>query len=132
MGFDKFEQYLALPEISIKYGTAMQLIRVYKKFVIELQLPKDEIMTIDYYKLDTIVPVVNKQKYKDLLTEAKELTRIDLRKRIKEKYKNIYPAKESNKLEKTEIHEYRPTCPYWDGYRCTKDNLIQVDKDEWY
>jgi len=77
--------YLQLPEVSIAPSTARGLILVFQKWVKELGLPEEEVQEIDRRKLLALVPIVDKDNFKDWLLEAKTLSRNDLFQRIRQR-----------------------------------------------
>lgn len=124
--FDKFSQFLADPNVNIPYSTAMQLIRIHKKFRLQMKISKDKLMPIDYNKLDVIIPIANEKNIEELLTTAKDLTRYDLRQMVREK--QGLPV-EDKPMEKPGQQSSVPhlQCPHYKTHDCPYDqNVINV------
>lgn len=86
-GFSSFEQFLANPEIGLKYNTAMAYIRVYEYYVEQLKLPKEEIVEIPFNRLHQLVGKIKdlpKEKQIEWVEKAKVLGRNDFEKEMEE------------------------------------------------
>jgi len=84
LGYESFNQYLATPEVTFHSSTAYRLIQIYEKFVIEFGVPEDKLIQVDRKKLEMLIPFVDKNNYEEWFYKAKELTRYDLDKEIKQ------------------------------------------------
>ncbi len=79
-----FEEYLATPEVHVKRTTAFALKRLYKKIVLDLNIPPDGLP--GWTLLDVICPHINEENKDALLASASTLTRSDLRRLMSEEY----------------------------------------------
>jgi hypothetical protein len=78
-----WEAYLTQPEISISPSHARNLMGIYKKFIVELGVPKEALLGIDQRKLTAIIPVVDSGNVEEKLADARALTRGDLVKSLR-------------------------------------------------
>lgn len=86
-GFDSFEQFLANPEINLKYSTAMAYVRVYEYYIENLKLPKEEVVEIPFNRLHQLAGKIRdlpKEKQIEWIEKAKTLGRIDFEKEMEE------------------------------------------------
>lgn len=72
-----WEAFCAYPEISLSPSHVRNLIRVYKRFVVELGVNINDLAGIDQRKLVALVPSVDKSSVEMKLLEAKTLSRSD-------------------------------------------------------
>lgn len=79
-----WEAYCALPEVSMSPSHARNLMRIYRVFVLGLNVSEVELAGIDQRKLTAILPSVNADNVDTLLADAKELSRSDLNKNLRE------------------------------------------------
>lgn len=79
-----WEAYCAMPDVSISPSHARNLMRIYSVFIGTLGVAKEELAGIDQRKLTAILPKVDSQNCEDLLSEARELSRSDLQKKMRE------------------------------------------------
>jgi|TARA_R100001530_G_scaffold116143_2_gene83185 hypothetical protein len=86
-----FASYLADPEVNISRSTAYRYVGIYRKFVLELGIPLEDLQGLDIIKLDKIQKVVNKKNVKKWLSEIAVLSRSDLTRLIK--YPDTDPMK---------------------------------------
>lgn len=77
-----WEAYCSMPEVSISPSHARNLMRIYRVFVLGLQVPLEELAGIDQRKLTAILPSVDADNVDQLLADAKTLARSDLKKRL--------------------------------------------------
>ena len=89
MDYPTFFSYLHAPETNIDPSIAYLLIRVYKKFDLELEVEPVTLLKVGYSKLDILIPAVTKDNVGEWLTKAEVLSRGDLR--IERKGKDINP-----------------------------------------
>lgn len=78
-----WEAYCLSPEVSISPSHARNLIRIYRRFVLELGVKEDDLADIDPRKLTAIIPTVSKENAEDLLSSARTLSRMDLTRQLK-------------------------------------------------
>lgn len=79
-----WEGYCLSPDVSISPSHARNLIRVYRKFVVELGLPEEALCDIDPRKLTAIIPRISKENGEMMLERARSLSRMDLTQTLKE------------------------------------------------
>lgn len=79
-----WEAYCAMPELSISPSHARNLMRIYRVFVLALNVPLEELAGIDQRKLTAILPSVDADNVSDMLADAKTLARSDLKKKLHE------------------------------------------------
>lgn len=104
--YDHFYEYCN--EIDMREDTASRLVSIYEKFILQYQLPIEEIKEIDYTKLYLIKKVSEtKETAEHWVEEAKVLTYRDLQKRVKEVTSGVEQM----------------TCPHGNTYliRCCRD-----------
>lgn len=70
--------YCASPELGISESSAGNLMRIYRKFVIDLGLSEEDLVGIDSRKLSMILPAVTPDTVSELLSRARTLSRSDL------------------------------------------------------
>ena len=74
-----FYAYLHTPDTKFNPSLAYQLIRVYEKYVLELEVDQTKLLEVGYSKLDILKDVVTKENVYGKLEEAIPLGRSDLR-----------------------------------------------------
>lgn len=79
-----WEAYCMLPEVSISPSHARNLMRLYHTFIIERGIEAQKLAKIDQRKLLAIAPVVDEDNAEEMLAHARELSRPDLVKLLKE------------------------------------------------
>jgi len=84
LGYDTFESYIAQPELAFSRSSVYRLIQIYKKFVLENNVAPERLSEIEWTKLAVVTPHVNKDNMENLLHDAKELSRSDLKQKIKD------------------------------------------------
>lgn len=102
LGYETFEQWLGVPEISLSRSHAYALTGAYEELVIERGIPVDRLITIEITKLTEILPAVKRGDVDvfDALSDAEVLSRSDLR----EKFHH-------EKTGKLDAETARPICP---------------------
>jgi hypothetical protein len=78
LGYDTFEAFLADPDIDIARRTAYRLIRIYKKYILELGCATDALIEAGPSKLDEMASYVTEENKMQLLNTASTLSRSDL------------------------------------------------------
>lgn len=105
LGYDTWESFLAIPEISISRFFAYKLIQVHLIWVKQFNVSPAK-LDIDIEKLYMAGTMATEKNYKEMLEKAKQLSRSDLSEEIREakgdqKEKAYIPEKKS----------YIVTCP---------------------
>jgi hypothetical protein len=82
--WDSFPEYLQ--DMNLPDGTASKLINIYKKFVLEFQIPEQRLIDAGgWTKIATLLPIVtNKEDAEEWIHKASVLSIRDLQKEIKE------------------------------------------------
>jgi len=81
--YKDFHEYAEL-ELGMKRSTARYRIQVYEKFVIELDLDKDILRSLDWSKGRLLLPVIDKANADGLLKKLKEMTYREVAAMVKE------------------------------------------------
>lgn len=89
IGYKTFEVYLADPDIDISRTTAFKLKGVYETFILELKVPPAGLLPAGYDKLDTIRPYITEENADEWIYKAAALSRIDLRREVRESFVDI-------------------------------------------
>lgn len=84
MGYSSWRNYCNSPEVSVAMRTANRAVKIYDNLVEGLDIEPDKLSGIDQVKLEEITKVVNENNKEQWLAEAKELSREDVRKRVRE------------------------------------------------
>ena len=79
LDYDTFEAYIAQPELGFDRTSVYRFISIYEKFVIELKVPHEGLLSLDYNKLDMLIPHITEENKEELLNKAQTLSRSDLR-----------------------------------------------------
>src|SRR3990167_4934968 len=81
LGYDTFEAYLGMPELSFKRKTAYVLMAIYRTFVLQLGYEPDRVSEAEWSKLSLIMPILNVQPnaHKDWFNKALALSVSDLK-----------------------------------------------------
>jgi hypothetical protein len=82
--YDTFESYIAQPELSFDRSSVYRLIQIYETFVLKYNVAPERLSEIEWTKLALVAPHTNKENYEDLLADARELSRSDLREKFTE------------------------------------------------
>jgi len=77
LGYDTWKEFLAQPDICYKESTVRSLIGIYKKYILELSVDEDRLMSIGHYRLRLISPVVQDDP-EEWLNKAEHLSLSDL------------------------------------------------------
>lgn len=100
LGYERFTEWIATPEISLGRSQAYALTSIYQEFVVERGVPVDDLAYIEPTKLaDTLPAVRSGHPVGEALADATELSRSDL----KAKYGGVRPKAD----EPTDL----PICP---------------------
>ena len=80
LGYETFESYLAMPELSFKRRTAYYLIEIYRTFVLELGYGIEKLGEAEWSKLALILPKIRMQPnaHKEWFNKALALSKSDL------------------------------------------------------
>jgi len=78
LGYASFESFLADPDIDLARRTAYRLIRLYKKYILELGCATEALIEVGPSKLDKLAPYVTEENKIQLLNTASTLSRSDL------------------------------------------------------
>jgi len=73
--YESFETFLRMSEINIKLRKAYYLIQIYDLFCEQLKFKPEELSGITWTSLRSLISVVRPENAKDLIEEAKTLTR---------------------------------------------------------
>ena len=84
LNYDYWKEFLGDPDISLPVSTADIFIRIYRKFVRELGVPKENLIDKDYSKLLVILPMVDDENKGEWLAKATALSKSDLITEVKE------------------------------------------------
>ena len=95
LGYDTWEEFLAIPEISMSRSFAYKIMQVYRIWVEKYNVSQDKLTDIDSEKLFLAGTQATKEDYEEWLEKAKVLSRSDIRGLIK-----------------GEEYEYKVTCPF--------------------
>ena len=120
LGHETFEDFLAQPEISIPHGTAYDLIKAYRMFVIELKFTLDEIQSVDVTKTKALlrIDIPNKTSAKEWIHKATTLSRSDLITAIQE-----YQGKDPEHSKRTQSE---------DAWQVLKHRLEGRTRNSWF
>ena len=91
-GHDTFESYLASPELQISRRQAYYLISIYETLCKKLRVSMKQLEDAKPSALKEILPVVNKENYKDWLEKSKALSVADIRMEVRKELSGIDPA----------------------------------------
>jgi len=94
LGYDTWEEFLAIPEISMSRSFAYKIMQVYRIWVEKFDVSQENLTTIDNEKLFLASTQATKDNYKEWLERARTLSRSDIRGLIK-----------------GEEYEYKVICP---------------------
>lgn len=83
LGHDSLGDWLADPEVAMSRATYFRMVQAYRETVIQRQIPEQTVKSIDYTKVQIVLPAVKagRVKINDALDDAKELGARDLRTR---------------------------------------------------
>lgn len=94
LGYERFTEWIATPEISLGRSQAYYLTSIYQTFVVEKGIPLDDLSYIEPSKLAETLPAVRSgADVGEALADATELSRSDLR----AKYRGMEPEPEEPK-----------------------------------
>lgn len=79
LGYDTWTDFLGDPDIGYGESTVRGLMLVYRKFILEYNVPKERLLSAGFSKLRTISPVVHVDNVDELVNKATALSRSDLR-----------------------------------------------------
>ena len=121
LGYETFDDFIAIPEISISRSIAYDLMLAYKTFIVDLKFTGEEIQKIDVTKTRAIlrIDIPNKTSAKEWLHKADTLSRSDLMSAIRE-----YQGKEEIE------HTKRTECN--DAWRILKMRLEGRNRNNWF
>lgn len=79
--FPKYAAYCAAPRqsggLSLQYRSRMTVMQVARRFVLELQVPANELVEISHSNLTVFLPVVNEDNVDEVVSDAKSLAYAD-------------------------------------------------------
>ncbi len=78
LGYDTWEEYLGTPEISMSRFWAYKLIKVYETWVEKFGVEPEK-LDIDLEKLFLTIKKATKENYKEVLEQARNLSRSDVK-----------------------------------------------------
>lgn len=87
-GFETFNQFLANPEINLNPNTALAYIRVYEYYVLELNIPKENLLDIPFNRLNNLKSKIEKlprEEQEEWIEKAKTLSYTDFKAELQEK-----------------------------------------------
>ena len=94
LGYDSWEEFLAIPELSMSRSFAYKIMQVYRIWIQKFFVSQENLMNIDNEKLFLASTQATKDNYEEWLERARTLSRSDIRGLIKE-----------------EDYSYKVTCP---------------------
>ena len=101
LGYERFTDWIATPEISLGRSQAYALTSVYSEFVVERGIPLDDLAYVEPTKLAETLPAVRSGlPVEEALADATELSRSDLR----AKYRGVEPESAEEPVD-------LPVCP---------------------
>lgn len=101
LGYERFTEWIATPEISLGRSQAYALTSIYQTFVVEKGVPVGDLAYIEPSKLAETLPAVRSGgDIGEALADATELSRSDLR----AKYRGVEPAPPAEAVD-------LPVCP---------------------
>lgn len=84
LGYERFTEWIASPEISMGRSQAYSLTAIYEELVIERGVKVEDIQYLEPSKLGEIIPAIRKgADITDCLYDAQELSRSDLRQKYR-------------------------------------------------
>lgn len=89
--FANFEEYLN-SELDMQRRKAFYLIGIYDKFVVELNLPKEILMSLEWSKAKEVTGVINAENWADIIDKMKTLSVRQLKDWVKALKKPATPA----------------------------------------
>ena len=105
LDYSSFESYLGSPELAISRRTAYRLIRVYRRWVVELGYTPEQLTEAGTTKLDMLAAHVDDENKHKCLTMAETLSRSDLMAELKG-VEPVYNPPQWRDL----LHEARNAC----------------------
>ena len=81
-GFDSFADYCE-SELNMRERKAKYLISIYNKFVIELNLPADILLELQWSKAKELISVIDEDNWPELLDNLNELTVREVKEKVK-------------------------------------------------
>ena len=94
LGYDSWEEFLAIPELSMSRSFAYKIMQVYRIWIQKFFVSQENLMNIDNEKLFLASTQATKDNYEEWLERARTLSRSDIRGLIK-----------------GEDYSYKVTCP---------------------
>jgi hypothetical protein len=89
LGYERFTDWIATPEIALKRSQAYALTAIYEELVIERRVPLDDLYYLEPSKVAEVLPAIRKgTDVIEALADASILSRSDLR----AKYRGIEPT----------------------------------------
>lgn len=104
--YESFEIFLQMPEINIKLRKAYYLIQIYDLFCIQLKFKPEELSEVSWTSLRSLLPVIRQENSRDLIQDAKTLTRGHLEVKIEQMKSGITAPEECKHKEVNEIVFY--------------------------
>lgn len=91
LGYEKFTDWIATPEIGLKRSQAYALTAIYEELVIERRVPLDDLYYLEPSKVAEVLPAIRRgADVVEALADANVLSRSDLR----AKYRGVEPQPE--------------------------------------
>jgi hypothetical protein len=91
LGYEKFTDWIATPEVSLKRTQAYALTSIYEELVIERRVPLDDLYYLEPTKVSEVLPAIRGGlDVVEALADAAQLSRSDLR----AKYRGVEPSPE--------------------------------------
>ena len=84
LGYNQFEEYLNTPELGFSRGWAYSLMKIHKKFILDLNREEKELLSVGVGKLSILIKhdIINSDNVDSWLTEATGVTKEDLQLKI--------------------------------------------------
>ena len=83
LGYDSWEEFLAIPELSMSRSFAYKIMQVYRIWIQKFFVSQENLMNIDNEKLFLASTQATKDNYEEWLERARTLSRSDIRGLIK-------------------------------------------------
>ena len=92
LGYQTFEAFLADPDIDLSRRNTYRLIRLYKKYVLELGCATEALVDVGTHKLDLLVPYIEPNNMSYMLNMGATLSRSDLKAELTNNEPEILPS----------------------------------------
>ena len=83
LGYDSWFQFIHDPDLQLSSSQDARDRRIYEKFILELKVPKAELYSINFRRLEYLIPRVKLSNLDEWLSKARVLSEADFIKEIK-------------------------------------------------